>query len=129
MQEQFQAFVIRWLLNSLGLWVAVRLVGTGYEDTPESTMVFLFAGLIFSIANAMFKPMLIILSLPILLVTLGLFMVVVNGLLVYVSLRLAPGVDMTFGHAIATGIIISFVNYLMTNVLNLHYLQRKESTK
>lgn len=121
MRRQFQSFVIRWLLNCLGLWLAVKLFGTGYTETPESVYVFLLAGFIFSIVNAMLRPIIIILSLPALLLTLGLFMLIVNGFMVYVSLKLAPGVSMTFFHSILTGIVMSLVNYIVSNVLDLNY--------
>lgn len=121
MRHQLQSFVIRWLLNSLGLWLAVRLFGTGYTETPQGIVVFLLAGFIFSIVNAMLRPIIIILSLPALLLSLGLFMLVVNGFMVYVSLKLAPGVSMTFIHSILTGVVMSLVNYIVSNVLDLNY--------
>jgi putative membrane protein len=117
MKRQFVIFIVRWLLNSLGLWVAVRLLGTGYSD---NTMVsvglvgFLTAGLIFSIVNSIIKPFIVILSLPAILVTLGLFMLIVNGLMVYISLWLVPGISMTFFNSILTGMLLSLVNYIVS---------------
>ena len=115
MKQQFMTFFVRWMLNSLGLWAAVRLLGTGYEnvDVTGGFWGFLFAGLIFSTINSLFKPLLVIMSLPAILLTLGLFTVVVNGVLVYMSLALAPGLSMSFGNSIITGIILSLVNYIV----------------
>ncbi len=115
MKQQFMTFFVRWMLNSLGLWAAVRLLGTGYEnvDVTAGFWGFLFAGLIFSTINSLFKPLLVIMSLPAILLTLGLFTVVVNGVLVYMSLALAPGLSMSFGNSIITGIILSLVNYIV----------------
>jgi putative membrane protein len=112
-------FIIRWLLNSLGLWVAVRLLGTGYDgiDVTAGVFGFLFAGLIFSIVNGILKPFLVIVSLPAILLSLGLFMLVVNGLMVYISLNLTPGIEMSFIHSILTGIILSLVNYIVSAAL------------
>ncbi|MEO7904568.1 MAG: phage holin family protein [Candidatus Saccharimonadales bacterium] len=92
MKKQFALFILRWILNSFGLWVAVLLFGTGYTDADlaASMWVFLFAGLIFSLVNAILRPIAIILSLPAILLTLGLFTLVVNGLMVYISLLFAP---------------------------------------
>ena len=127
MKRQFFAFIIRWVLNSLGLWIAVRIFGTGYIGVqPDmSIAVFLLAGLIFSVVNAVFKPIAIILSLPAILVTLGLFTVVVNGFMVYISLILAPGLKMTF-HSILTGLIMSLVNYIVSSALELNYGRTQE---
>lgn len=129
MRRQFHSFIIRWLLNSVGLWLAVKLFGTGYTETPEGSLVFLVAGLILSIINAVLKPILVIFALPALLVTLGLFMFIVNGFLVYVALKLAPGVDMTFWYAVLSGIVISLVNYIVSNMIDLKYIKSHEEKR
>ncbi|MDD3035339.1 MAG: phage holin family protein [Candidatus Saccharimonadaceae bacterium] len=116
MTRNASIFIIRWVLNSLGLWVAVQLFGTGYQsvEVTAGTIGFLFAGLIFSLVNAVLKPFVVILSLPAILITLGLFMLVVNGFLVYISLRLTPGIEMSFSHSILAGIVLSLVNYIVS---------------
>lgn len=126
MQRQFATFLVRWLLNSFGLWIAVRLLGTGYSDAQvnESLGVFLFAGLIFSIINSLLRPIVIILSLPAILLTLGLFMLLVNGFMVYLSILITPDLEMTFLNSILTGIILSLINYIVTSAVELNY-QRK----
>jgi putative membrane protein len=128
MKKQFFAFILRWILNSIGLWIAVRIFGTGYSDAELVTGfgVFLFAGLIFSLINTILRPIVIILSLPAILLTLGLFTIVVNGLMVYVSLILAPGLHMTFWNSILTGIVLSLINYIVSSALELQYAHRQE---
>ncbi len=119
MNNKFAIFVVRWLFNSLGLWVAVRLFGTGYDSSQVSISIvgFLLAGLIFSVVNAVLKPFIVILSLPAIFVTLGLFIIIVNGLLVWISLRFVPSIEMTFFNSILTGIILSLVNYIVSATL------------
>lgn len=128
MKKQFFVFVLRWILNSIGLWVAVRIFGTGYDNTQlvAGASVFLFAGLIFSLVNTVLRPVVIILSLPAILLTLGLFTVIVNGFMVYVSLLLAPGLHMTFWNSVLTGIVLSLVNYIVSSALELQYARRRE---
>ena len=127
MQRQFLISLIRWPLNSLGLWIAVRLLGTGYSDAQvdASIGVFLLAGLIFSIINSILKPIVVILSLPAILLTLGLFVLVVNGFLVYISLQLTPGLEMSFGNSILAGIILALINYVVSSVVEMN-VRRKE---
>lgn len=130
MRRQFAIFLLRWLLNSFGLWLAVRLFGTGYdiESIDAGIGGFLIAGLIFSIVNSVLRPVIIVLSLPAILVTLGLFTFIVNGLMVYISLFLAPGLQMTFWHSVLTGIVLSLINYIVSSVVELRYEAiRKES--
>lgn len=131
MKRQLLIFIIRWILNSFGLWVAVRIFGTGYSNAviDSSAHVFLVAGLVFSIVNAILKPAVIILALPAILVTLGLFTIIVNGLMVYISLRLAPGLQMTFWHSVLTGLVLSLVNYIVSSALELEYMRVQEEKR
>ena len=116
MKNRFAVFIIRWLFNSLGLWVALRLLGSGYENIHLSITLtgILLAGLIFSLVNTILKPIIVILSLPAILLTLGLFMIIVNGILVYISLRLSPGISMSFINSILAGMLLSLVNYIVS---------------
>lgn len=127
-RKQFSTFLVRWALNSLGLWVAVRLLGSGLSgiELVMSFGVFALAGLIFSIVNTVLRPIVVILALPAILLTLGLFTVVVNGLMVYVSLKLAPGLSMSFANSILAGIILSLVNYIVSSALELNGTRRKD---
>ena len=125
MRKQFAVFLIRWLLNSFGLWIASRLLGGGFDDTNATTTTFLIAGLVLSLANSLLKPIVIVLSLPAILITLGLFMLIVNGLMVYIALNLVPNVDVSFFSAILTGIIISLINYIISGFLELNQNKRE----
>lgn len=121
MRKRLLVFVVRWILNSFGLWIAVRLFGTGYNNMHVviGAAGFLTAGLIFSIVNSMLRPFFIVLSLPAIILSLGIFTLIVNGLMVYISLKIAPGISMTFLNSILTGIILSLVNYIVSATLVL----------
>ena len=119
MKRQFLVFLVRWALNSFGLWIAVRVFGTGYSDASVTAGLggFLLAGLIFSIINTVLKPIAVIFALPAILLTLGLFMLIVNGLMVYISVSLAPGLSMSFLNSILTGMLLSLINYIVSAAL------------
>ena len=121
MRKQFSVFLLRWLLNSFGLWIAVHLLGSGIKNDHITAGLFgyLLAGLIFSVVNSVLRPIVVIFSLPAILLTLGLFTFVVNGAMVYVSLLIAPGLKMSFMYSILTGIILSLVNYIVSSALEL----------
>lgn len=122
-------FAVRWVANSFGIWVALRLLGSGYDkvEPAAGVMAFLSAGLIFSMANSFIKPILVTLSFPLILVTLGLFMLIVNGVLVYYSLSLAPGdISMTFQHSIVAGLILGLINYIVSTSYDMVYLKEME---
>lgn len=128
MKRQLIIFVIRWVLTSFGLWIAVRIFGTGYsgDQINAGIPVFLLAGFIFSVVNAILKPIVTILALPAILITLGFFTIIVNGLMVYISLKLAPGLTMTFWNSVLTGLVLSLLNYIVSSALELEYVRLKE---
>ncbi len=118
MKAQFIVFLIRWGLISLGLWVASRLLGASFQDVGATTATFVLAGLVLSIVNTVLRPIVVVLSLPAILLTLGLFMLIVNGLMVYIALKLVPGLQVTFWGAVLTGMIISLINYILTSIMD-----------
>lgn len=122
MKRQFSIFLIRCVLNSFGIWIAVRVFGTGYseQELQSSVGVFLIAGIIFSIVNTTIRPMVMVMSLPAILLTLGLFTFIVNGLMVYIALKLAPGITMTFWHSVVAGMVLSLLNYIVSTTIELH---------
>lgn len=107
----------------------MRLLGTGYSDVQVNASLgaFLLAGLIFSLVNTILRPVIVIFSLPAILLTLGLFMFIVNGILVYISLKLTPGLQMSFFNSILTGMILSLINYIVSSVLEIS-THRRETT-
>lgn len=122
MQRQFILFLIRWVLNSFGLWVAVRLLaGNGVTyDESQGFVLFFWAGLVLSLVNVVLKPIIVILSLPAILLTLGLFTLIVNGFMVWIAGALVGGLHISFWAAVLAGMIISLINYVLTNLLDLN---------
>lgn len=120
MGQQFLFFLIRWVFNSLGLWVAARIFnghGVTYDES-QGLALFLMLGFVLSLINVILKPIIVILSLPAILLTLGLFTLIVNGFMVYVAGQLVPGFDITFWTAVLAGMIISLINYVLTSLID-----------
>ena len=114
------AFLLRWLATSFGLWLALHLFGTGETTSPVAeSSVYLTAGFILSLINIFIKPVIQIISLPITIVTLGLFTLIVNGLMVYWALHLTPGLSITFWYAVLAGIVIGIVNFVINETLDV----------
>ncbi len=79
------------------------------------------SGLILALINAVLRPVVIILSLPAIFFTLGLFMVIINGFTVWLASWLYAPLHVTnFWGAILAGVIIGLVNYLVTAILEMH---------
>lgn len=117
MKKQFIQFLVRWCLNSLGLYVASLLLsGVQYQDDIS---VLIIAGLILSVVNALIKPFLVILALPAILITLGVFTIIINGFMVYLVDLLYSSFEVsTFTTAVLAGLAIGLVNYIITRVFD-----------
>ncbi|MCA9330626.1 phage holin family protein [Candidatus Saccharibacteria bacterium] len=111
-------FLLRWFVCSLGLWIAAGLLGQRLSH-DERLGVIVVAGFLLAVVNVFIKPIVVILSLPAILFSLGLFMLVINGLMVLlVSWMYKPLHINSFGSAMLTGLVIGLVNYLVTTILD-----------
>ena len=110
-------FVLRWFICSLGIWIAAGILGERINYDSRIGVI-IIAGFLLAIINVIIKPVVVILSLPAILFSLGLFMIVVNGLMVLLVSRLYPSLHVTnFGAAMLAGMVIVLVNYLVSTIL------------
>lgn len=104
--------LLRWLLNALALWVTdlllpgIAVVGLG---------ALLIAALVIGLINALVRPVLLILTIPITVLTLGLFLLVLNGLLFWLAAALVPGFAVGgFLWAFLGALIMSIVGFALS---------------
>ena len=104
------SFLLRWLLTTVAVAVAVKLTGMHADSFGALAWTALLLGII----NALLRPVLLFLSLPFILVTLGFFILVVNALLLELAGGLVPGFFVGgFWNAFFGSIIISIVSSLL----------------
>ena len=109
--------MLRWGVCALGLWISAGLLGDRISYQNRLSVV-IVAGLVRAIVNMIIKPIIVILSLPALLFTLGLFMVVINGLMVLLVSKIYGSLEVAnFWSAAIAGMIIGLVNYLVTAIV------------
>ncbi len=113
-------FIVRWLVTAVATGVAVWLVpGIDIVGDASAWAGIALFGLVLSLVNISIKPVLQVLSLPITALTLGIFYLVVNTLLLYIAAWLTNGIFQvgfyiaTFGSAFVAAIVISIVSALM----------------
>ncbi|HJH42933.1 phage holin family protein [Rubneribacter badeniensis] len=118
-------FIVRWLVTAIAVGVAVWLVpGIGIVGGTEAWAAIAIFGLILSLINISVKPVMQVLSLPITVITLGIFYLVVNTLMLYVAAWLANGIFQvgidiaTFGSAFVASIVISIVSGIMNALVS-----------
>ncbi len=82
-----KSFLIRWMINTIALSAAVQVIhGLHFTDGP---LQLLAVALVFGVVNAVLRPIVTVLSCPLVLLTLGLFTLVINGLMLMLTARLA----------------------------------------
>jgi putative membrane protein len=110
-----RGFLIRAAVVALGLWLASKIV-PGVEI--RSTGALIAAALLLGIVNAFVRPILVILTLPITLLTLGLFLLVINGLMIeLVSHFLSGFVVIGLWPAILSAVVVGVVSWLMSSFI------------
>lgn len=104
-----------WILNAVALWLVAQLLPGVSLDDPFSTFV---AALVLGLVNAVIKPVLIILTLPATILTLGLFLLVVNGLLFWGVAAALPGFHVHgFWWGLAGALVYSVLTWAFSTLL------------
>lgn len=105
-------FVVRWAANAVALYVAAWLLtGITYGDSGWTIVI---AAAVFTLVNMWLRPVVRLLSLPFIILTLGLFLFVVNVLMLYVTDWLVPDFEIhTLGAGILGSIVVSVVNWAL----------------
>ncbi len=111
------AFLVRLLVNAAALWVATRLVpGVTYDG---GALPLLAVALVFGVVNAFLRPVAKILTFPLILVTLGLFALVINGLMLWLTSSLSSALGLGFHvsgfwAAFWGGLVVSLVSMILS---------------
>ncbi len=112
------SFVLRWLTTALGIGVAAQVLPGIQVDGLWPTVV---AALLLGLVNVTLRPVLLFLTLPLTLLTLGLFALVINGAMLLLVASIVKGVHVDgFGSAILGAIIVSVVGTLLSWMLRPH---------
>ena len=112
MLRQFLQFIGRGIINYLGLVLCAAMGVITVTGTLWYMVIFAF---LLTTINAIVKPFIIIFTLPIIAATLGFFLIVINGIIIYISSVLYGHVSIdNFWYAIVAGIVIGLLNYIVT---------------
>ena len=105
-----RGFLLRSLVSAAGLFLAAKLVPSIYFDDKWTL---LGAAVLLGVVNAIVRPVLVVLTFPITIVTLGLFLLVVNAAMLGLVAALIDGLAVGgFGGALAGSLIVSFTSWL-----------------
>jgi putative membrane protein len=112
MASSFTQLLVRWIVLALGVMLATKLV-SGIQCDDGATLVVVV--LLLSFFNAILKPLLVLFTLPFILVTMGLGVVVINALLFLLVDRLVDGFHVaSFWSAVGGSLVVSVTNWLVS---------------
>jgi putative membrane protein len=113
--DDMMGFLIRAAISALGLWVASHLLAGLSFDTPTKLLI---AALVLGVVNALVRPIAFILTLPITILTLGLFLLVLNAAMIGLVAWLVPGFQVSgFWTALGAGLIVSLVSWAASSLI------------
>jgi putative membrane protein len=109
-------FLIRAVVNALAIWLATEIV-PGIEAGSVTTVV--VAALVLGLVNAIVRPVLLVLTLPLTLVTLGLFLFVLNALCLWLTSAVVPGFEVRgFWPAFWGALIVSALSWVVNGFVS-----------
>ncbi|MBU3060847.1 phage holin family protein [Nocardia sp. NEAU-G5] len=118
------AFLLRLIINAVAIWLAshwvhhIELISPADKGNTGKIIVVLVVALIFGLVNALVKPLVKMLSLPLVVLTLGLFLLVINALMLWLTAVITETTSYGlrvhgFGAAVLGAIIITVVNWVL----------------
>lgn len=110
-------FLIRLLINTVALWAATKVVsGITFTGSPAALLL---VALVFGILNAIIRPVLKLLTCPLLILTLGLFTLLLNAFMLWLTSAVSGGLQLGFhvsgfGAAFWGALVISIINIMLS---------------
>ena len=126
-------FAIRWLVTSIAVLVVSAFPGSGIWTDGWGSL--LATGLLLGVLNASVRPLLLLLSLPLIVMTMGFFVLVVNAIVLCLVGSIIPGFHVAgFGSALLSSILISLVSWPLNaffrgTTMRVHFSQQPTQTE
>ena len=108
-------FLLRLVLNGVAVFVAAYVIPGVHASGPGAALL---AGVILGFVNAIVRPILFLLTLPVTILTLGLFIFVLNAICLALTAAVVPGFDVSgFGAALLGALVVSVVSWVLNGLL------------
>lgn len=108
-------FLLRAAISALGLWIAAEIFEGVWFDSPSQLVV---AAVLLGIVNALVRPLALLVTLPLTILTLGLFLLVLNAAMLGLVALLVPGFHIAgFWTAVGAALIVSLVSWAASSAI------------
>lgn len=109
--------ILRWLLNAVALWLTTEIFPNLLTFTQQGIGPILVAALVLGLVNAIVRPVMVLLTLPLTILTLGLFLLVVNALALSVVIAVTPMDSPNFGATILAALVLTVISTVLNTLL------------
>ena len=115
--SQLVPFLLHWGITALSLWAASHVFKGLQFDSGRTLLI---SALVLGLANAIVRPILVVLTLPLTLVTFGIFLLVINALMMMLAARLVRGFSIAgFGTAFFASIFVALLSLFIGSLVSL----------
>ncbi len=109
--------LIQWLINAVAVYATAHILDGGIHIKSFGAAV--LVALVLGLVNAVVRPILVFFSIPFIIVTLGLFLLVINAFLLQIAASLVSGFSIdSFGWAMAGSVVISVISWILSSLFN-----------
>ena len=112
-KNQILVFIFRWIVSSSGMWFVITWFGTVDDNVKGGFWLYVVAGLVLSLVNSIVRPITTLLSLPLIIFSMGVFTILINIAMMALTIYILPGVHIDFWGALWGTITMSVVNGLV----------------
>jgi len=111
-------FLVYWFVCGLGIWIASGVLDQQLNYGNQFKVI-VISGFILALVNLVVKPIAVLLSFPAILISFGLFMIIINAMMLLLVSAIYPSLHISsFVTAILAGMVIGLVNYIVSRILD-----------
>lgn len=115
-KKQIKFFILRWIVSSFLMWICVKLFGR-VDREVDTFGVFVTAGFVLSVVQTIVKPILTIFALPLILLTMGIFNLVLNIAMLWLVVHLVPHISISGIQLVWSWLLMSVLTSLVNFVI------------
>lgn len=116
-KKQLLVFLFRWLISTGGMWLTINLFGRIDSNVTDNIWLYIVAGLVFSLVNSVVRPLATLFSLPFIILSMGIFTILINIAMMALTIWILPGVHIDFWGAFFGTITMTIVNGLVNLIV------------
>lgn len=116
-KKQLLVFLFRWLISTGGMWLTINLFGRIDSNVTDNIWLYIVAGLVFSLVNSIVRPLATLFSLPFIILSMGIFTILINIAMMALTIWILPGVHIDFWGAFFGTITMTIVNGLVNLIV------------